>query len=153
MVSRGLARVAYHSILEIKFSVGSRSERCDALLEATQENRRDDKGHHRLVAEVIWHPYYCCRKAEKCNSYNFFVQLFCTVFFLYFFLGLKFRRQHWFFLGCLVVFLLTLLIIWASTSMSGSGSGSGASGGLVMSPEEQARVVSQLLQEVPLIDG
>ena len=85
------------------------------------------------------------------------LQFFCATFlyciFFVFFLGLKFRRQHWFFLGCLVVFLLTLLIIWASTSMSGSGSGSGASGGLVMSPEEQARVVSQLLQEVPLIDG
>ena len=63
--------------------------------------------------------------------------------------GLKFRRQHWFFLGCLVVLLFTLLIIWLSTISRDSS----ADILRITSPEKQAEVVAQLLREVPLIDG
>ena len=66
-----------------------------------------------------------------------------------FFSGLKFRRQHWFFLGCLVVLLFTLLIIWLSTISRDSS----ADILRITSPEKQAEVVAQLLREVPLIDG
>ena len=63
--------------------------------------------------------------------------------------GLKFRRQHWFFLLCLVALLFTLLIIWLSSISQDSS----ADILRITSPEKQAEVVAQLLREVPLIDG
>merc|ERR1719433_1351604 len=36
--------------------------------------------------------------------------------------GLKLRRQHWCFLGCLLVIVLLLLVIWMASGSSISGS-------------------------------
>ena len=81
-------------------------------------------------------------KKNQCNN-----QLNLSAFL--FISGLKFRRQHWFFLLCLVALLFTLLIIWLSTISQDSS----ADILRITSPEKQAEVVAQLLREVPLIDG
>jgi hypothetical protein len=60
--------------------------------------------------------------------------------------GLKFRRQHWFFMGCVAVLLIFALALAISLSR-----GSGAS--LAQSPELRDAAVAQLLAEVPLVDG
>ena len=65
------------------------------------------------------------------------------------FLGLKLRRQHWFFLGCLCLVLIFALAICVPISTSTSSFNSE----LMNNPELQQQAVAQLLQEVPLIDG
>ena len=69
----------------------------------------------------------------------------------YFFLfaGLKLRRQHWCFLGCLLVIVLLLLVIWMASGSSISGS----SDLKMMSEAKRAELVKEVLKEVPLIDG
>jgi uncharacterized membrane protein YhaH (DUF805 family) len=62
------------------------------------------------------------------------------------FSGLKFRRQHWFFMGCVGVLLIFALALGISLSR-----GSGTS--LSQSPELRDAAVAQLLAEVPLVDG
>ncbi len=59
---------------------------------------------------------------------------------------MKFRRQHWFFMGCVAVLLIFALALGISLSR-----GSGAS--LAQSPELRDAAVAQLLAEVPLVDG
>ena len=63
--------------------------------------------------------------------------------------GLKLRRQHWFFLGCLCVVLIFSLAICVPISTSTSAFDSE----LMNNPVMQQQAVAQLLQDVPLIDG
>ena len=65
------------------------------------------------------------------------------------FSGLKLRRQHWCFLGCLLVIVLLLLVIWMASGSSISGSSDLKS----MSEAKRAELVKEVLKEVPLIDG
>ena len=65
------------------------------------------------------------------------------------FSGLKLRRQHWFFLGCLCIVLIFALAICVPITTSTSSQNSE----LMNNPELQQQAVAQLLQEVPLIDG
>ena len=65
------------------------------------------------------------------------------------FSGLKLRRQHWFFLGCLCLVLIFALAICVPITTSTSSQNSE----LMNNPELQQQAVAQLLQEVPLIDG
>ena len=61
--------------------------------------------------------------------------------------GLKLRRQHWFFLGCLLGLICLLFVIWMASTSSATSDLS------KMKPEQQAALVADLLKEVPLIDG
>ena len=63
--------------------------------------------------------------------------------------GLKLRRQHWFFLGCLCLVLIFALAICVPITTSTSSINSE----LMNNPVLQQQAVAQLLQEVPLIDG
>ena len=77
--------------------------------------------------------------------------------------GLKLRRQHWFFLGCLLLVIIFTLALTVPISSPGSSStsllgGEGGSGSnynpvLANDPDMQRKAVAQLLTDVPLIDG
>ena len=67
----------------------------------------------------------------------------------HFIAGLKLRRQHWFFLGCLCLVLIFALAICVPISTSTSSQNYE----LMNNPVLQQQAVAQLLQEVPLIDG
>ena len=98
--------------------------------------------------EIATKHYYFSQKSERKLSKYILPSVLSYRFCICVFLGLKLRRQHWFFLGCVLVVLLLLLVIWITNSSTSPSDVS-----KITNPEEQAALVSQVLKEVPLIDG